>query len=138
MGSDFWRESFGPMLAGTHRVAFGDLVGIEKQLATKTIAAVVLEPIQAEGGIVLPPADYLVGVQKLCRTYGTLFVLDEVQTGMGRTGTFLAGQRYGVELTLAANQSYRPYETGLFFVTHPRHFVPGYHRPSLRDRKVIT
>jgi ornithine--oxo-acid transaminase len=97
MGSDFWRDGFGPMLSGTHKVAFGDLVGLEKQLATKTIAAVVLEPIQAEGGIVLPPADYLVGVQKLCRTYGTLLVLDEVQTGMGRTGTFLAGQRYGVE-----------------------------------------
>ena len=71
MGSDFWRDSFGPMLGGTHKVAFGDLVGIEKQPATKTIAAVVLEPIQAEGGIVLPPADYLVGVQRLCRTYGT-------------------------------------------------------------------
>ena len=97
MGSDFWRESFGPMLGGTHKVTFGDLAGIEKQLATKTMAAVVLEPIQVEGGIVLPPADYLAGVQRLCRTYGTLFVLDEVQTGMGRTGTFLAGQRYGVE-----------------------------------------
>jgi len=97
MGSDFWRESFGPMLGGTHEVPFGDLVAIEKLLVTKTIAAVILEPIQAEAGIVLPPADYLAGVQRLCQTYGTLFILDEVQTGMGRTGTFLAGQRYGVE-----------------------------------------
>jgi ornithine--oxo-acid transaminase len=70
---------------------------MEKRLATKTIAAVILEPIQGEGGIVLPPADYLAGVQKLCQTYGTLFILDEVQTGMARTGTFLAGQRYKVE-----------------------------------------
>src|ERR1700747_3383554 len=97
MGSDFWRESFGPMLGGTHEVPFGDLVAIEKLLVTKTIAAVILEPIQAEAGIVLPPADYLAGVQRLCQTYGTLFILDEVQTGMGRTGTFLAGQRYGAE-----------------------------------------
>ncbi len=97
VGSDFWRESFGPMLGGTHEVPFGDLVAMGKLLATKTIAAVILEPIQGEGGIVLPPADYLAGVQKLCQTYGTLFVLDEVQTGMGRTGTFLAGQRYRVE-----------------------------------------
>jgi ornithine--oxo-acid transaminase len=97
MGSDFWRESFGPMLGGTHEVPFGDLVAIEKLLATKTIAAVILEPIQAEAGIVLPPADYLAGVQRLCQKYGTLFILDEVQTGMGRTGTFLAGQRYKVE-----------------------------------------
>jgi ornithine--oxo-acid transaminase len=85
------------MLGGTHEVPFGDLAAIEKPLATKTIAAVILEPIQAEGGIVLPAADYLAGVQKLCQTYGTLFVLDEAQTGMGRTGTFLAGQRYRVE-----------------------------------------
>jgi ornithine--oxo-acid transaminase len=97
MGNDFWRESFGPMLGGTHEVPFGDLVAIEKLLATKTIAAVILEPIQAEAGIVLPPADYLAGVQRLCQKYGTLFILDEVQTGMGRTGTFLAGQRYKVE-----------------------------------------
>src|SRR5258708_25327236 len=97
VGSDFWRESFGPMLGGTHEVPFGDLVAMGKLLATKTIAAVILEPIQGEGGIVLPPADYLAGVQKLCQTYGTLFVLDEVQTGMARTGTFLAGQRYKVE-----------------------------------------
>jgi ornithine--oxo-acid transaminase len=97
MGSDFWREGFGPMLAGTHKVPFGDLISIEKLLATKTIAAVILEPIQAEAGIVSPPADYLAGVQRLCQSYGTLFVLDEVQTGMGRTGTFLAAQRYRVE-----------------------------------------
>src|SRR5260370_34277883 len=85
------------MLCGTHEVPFGDLGAMGKLLATKTIAAVILEPIQGEGGIVLPPADYLAGVQKLCQTYGTLFVLDEVQTGMGCTGTFLAGERYRVE-----------------------------------------
>lgn len=97
MGSAFWREGFGPMLGGTHEVPFGDLSSIERLLAARKIAAVILEPIQAEAGIVLPPADYLAGVQKLCHKHGALFVLDEVQTGMGRTGTFLAGQRYGVE-----------------------------------------
>ncbi len=97
MGSDFWRESFGPMLADTHEVPFGDLPKLERILAKRKTAAVILEPIQAEAGIVLPPENYLAEVQRLCRQYGTLFVLDEVQTGMGRTGTFLAGQRYGVE-----------------------------------------
>ena len=97
MGSAFWRESFGPMLGGTHEVPFGDLPSIEKLLATRKIAAVILEPIQAEAGIVRPPEDYLCEVQKLCHKHGALFVLDEVQTGMGRTGTFLAGQRYGVD-----------------------------------------
>ncbi|MEA2261184.1 MAG: hypothetical protein QOJ51_4009 [Acidobacteriaceae bacterium] len=96
MGSDFWREGFGPMLEGTHEVPFGDLKAVEETLRTRKVAAVVLEPIQAEGGIVLPPADYLSGVQKLCAKYGSLFVLDEVQTGMGRTGTFFASSRYGV------------------------------------------
>ncbi len=96
MGSDFWRESFGPMLSGTHEVPFGNIPALEKVLATKKIAAVFLEPIQAEAGIILPPAGYLAEVQRLCRKHGTLFVLDEVQTGMGRTGTFLAGQRHGV------------------------------------------
>jgi ornithine--oxo-acid transaminase len=97
MGSAFWREGFGPMLGGTHEVPFADLPAIEKLLVSKKIAAVILEPIQAEAGIVLPPASYLAGVQTLCHKHGALFVLDEVQTGMGRTGTFLAGQRYGVD-----------------------------------------
>ncbi|MDE3106296.1 MAG: aspartate aminotransferase family protein [Acidobacteriota bacterium] len=97
MGSDFWRESFGPMLAGTHEVPFGDLQALEQVLTRHKIAAVVLEPIQAEAGIVLPPANYLRDAQALCHKHGTLFVLDEVQTGMGRTGTFVAAQRYGVE-----------------------------------------
>jgi ornithine--oxo-acid transaminase len=97
MGSEFWRESFGPMLGGTHKVPFGDLASVEKLLASRKIAAVILEPIQAEAGIILPPPGYLDGVQKLCRKHGALFVLDEVQTGLGRTGTFLAGQRYGLQ-----------------------------------------
>jgi ornithine--oxo-acid transaminase len=96
MGSEFWREGFGPMLEGTHEVPFGDLDALEAVLRGRKIAAVVLEPIQAEGGIILPPAGYLPGVERLCAKYGSLFVLDEVQTGMGRTGTFLAANRYGV------------------------------------------
>jgi len=95
MGSEFWREGFGPMLEGTHQVPFGDLDALEHVLRGRQVAAVVLEPIQAEGGIILPPAGYLPGVERLCAKYGSLFVLDEVQTGMGRTGTFLAGNRYG-------------------------------------------
>lgn len=97
MGDPFWSEGFGPMLADTHQIPFGDLAALEAKLATKQMAAVVLEPIQSEAGIRVPDADYLSKVQALCRKYGTLFVLDEVQTGLGRTGTFLAGQHYGVD-----------------------------------------
>jgi ornithine--oxo-acid transaminase len=97
MGSDFWREGFGPMLAGTHEVPFGDLAKLEKLLKEYKVAAVVLEPIQAEAGIILPPRDYLTEVQELCHRYGALLVLDEVQTGLGRTGRFLAAERYDVQ-----------------------------------------
>ncbi|MHB1701863.1 MAG: aspartate aminotransferase family protein [Acidobacteriaceae bacterium] len=97
MGDPFWREGFGPMLSGTIEVPFNDLAAMEKALAKRKVAAVVLEPIQAEAGIVLPAQGYLNAVQELCKKYGTLFVLDEVQTGMGRTGTFLAAHRYGVQ-----------------------------------------
>ncbi|MBN9614588.1 MAG: aspartate aminotransferase family protein [Acidobacteriales bacterium 59-55] len=97
MGDQFWREGFGPMLSGTTEVPFGDLAAIEKAIATRKVAAVVLEPIQGEAGIVVPPPDYLKGVERLCQSHGTLFVLDEVQTGMGRTGKFLAAHHYGVE-----------------------------------------
>jgi ornithine--oxo-acid transaminase len=97
MGDAFWRHGFGPLLADTEEVTFGDLSALESKLAAKTVAAVVLEPIQGEAGICVPDENYLRTVQSLCRKYGTLFVLDEVQTGLGRTGKFLAAHHYGVE-----------------------------------------
>ena len=61
---------------------------LEQKLATRRFAALILEPIQGEGGVRVPQPDYLRSAQALCRRYGTLFVLDEVQTGMYRTGRF--------------------------------------------------
>ena len=97
MGDPFWSEGFGPMLPGTEAVPFGDLAALERHLATKKFAAYIVEPIQAEAGICLPQSDYLRRAQELCHRYGSLFVLDEVQTGMFRTGPFLAAHQYGVE-----------------------------------------
>jgi ornithine--oxo-acid transaminase len=97
MTNDFWKESFGPLLPGTEAVPFGDLGAVERKLATKNFAALVLEPLQSEGGVNLPEGDYLGAVERLCRRYGTLFVLDEVQTGLYRTGKFLAAHHFGVE-----------------------------------------
>jgi ornithine--oxo-acid transaminase len=97
MGDPFWSEGFGPMLPGTEAVPFGDLAALERCLATRKFAAYIVEPIQSEAGIRLPDADYLRRAQDLCRRYGSLFVLDEVQTGMYRTGPFLASHRYGVD-----------------------------------------
>jgi ornithine--oxo-acid transaminase len=96
MGSPFWREGFGPMLPNTFEVPFNDAAALAKVLDKERIGAVVLEPVQGEAGMILPQPGYLAEVQALCRKHGALFVLDEVQTGLGRTGRFLATQHYGV------------------------------------------
>ena len=97
MDNEFWRAGFGPLLAGTQAIPFNDLAAAESKLKTKKFAAFFLEPIQAEGGIRVPSPDYLREVQALCKRYGTLLVLDEVQTGMFRTGKFLAAHHFGVQ-----------------------------------------
>jgi len=97
MDQGFWSSGFGPLIPGVEFVDFGDISALEKHLATRKFAALILEPIQGEGGIVLPPKGYLQGTQDLCKKYGTLFVLDEVQTGLCRTGRFLASHHYGLD-----------------------------------------
>jgi len=97
MGDDFWRQGFGPLLPGCDAIPFGDLKTLATRLQTKRYAAVVLEPMQGEAGICIPPPDYLKQAERLCRQYGTLLVLDEVQTGLGRTGKFLALQHYDAQ-----------------------------------------
>ena len=97
MSDEFWREGFGPLLPGVETVPFGALEPLERELKSKQFAAFIVEPIQSEAGVHVPDADYLRNVEALCRRYGTLFVLDEVQTGMYRTGTFLAAHQFGVE-----------------------------------------
>src|SRR5215471_10308506 len=97
MDNPFWTAEFGPLLPQTQAVPFGELKELEKQLSSKKFAAFIVEPIQAEAGVLIPPPDYLKQAQSLCRRYGTLFVLDEVQTGMYRTGPFLAAHHFGVD-----------------------------------------
>ena len=94
MNDSFWRDGFGPLLQNTVGVDFGDLAAVEKALASRRFAAFVVEPVQAEAGIRVPSRAYLQGAAELCKKYGTLFVLDEVQTGMFRTGTFLASHQF--------------------------------------------
>jgi ornithine--oxo-acid transaminase len=97
MDEPSWRKGFGPLLPDTQAVPFGHLAALEQNLATGKFAAFIVEPVQAEAGIRLPEAQYLESAQRLCRRHGALFVLDEVQTGMYRTGTFLAAHQYGIE-----------------------------------------
>jgi len=97
MDHKFWSAGFGPLIPGVEFVDFGDLTALDKLLATRTFAAFIVEPILGEGGIVPPAADYLKNAQQLCRKYRTLFVVDEVQTGLYRTGRFLASQHYDLD-----------------------------------------
>lgn len=97
MSDDFWREGFGPLLPEVKTIPFGSIEALERELASKKFAAFVVEPVQSEAGVCVPTADYLRMAESLCRRHGTLFVLDEVQTGMYRTGKFLAAHHFGVE-----------------------------------------
>ncbi len=88
-GNEEFRAGFGPFLPGCDPVPFGDADALARELAREDVAALILEPIQGKG-VNLPPDGYLAAAQRLCREAGTLFVCDEVQTGLGRTGRFLA------------------------------------------------
>jgi ornithine--oxo-acid transaminase len=97
MTDPFWRGNFGPMLPDVDAVPFGNLEALEKKLAARKVAAFIVEPFPSEAGIRVPEPGYLKGAQALCRRYGTLFVIDEVQTGLYRTGKFLAAHHFDVE-----------------------------------------
>ena len=95
-GNPEFTDRFGPLLPGFERVPFGDLEALEKQLEREDVAVFIVEPIQGKG-VHMPPAGYLEGAQELCRRYGTLFCVDEVQTGFGRTGKMFALEHWGLE-----------------------------------------
>lgn len=97
MSDGFWREGFGPLLPETSIVPFGSIEALEGELKSKRFGAFIVEPLQSEAGVRIPDQAYLRSAEALCRRYGTLFVLDEVQTGMYRTGTFLAAHQFGVD-----------------------------------------
>ena len=95
-GENVFREGFGPLLPGCTAVPFNDLVALEKALQNRDAAAFIVEPIQGKG-VNLPSDEYLPEAARLCAKYGTLFVADEIQTGIGRTGKFWAIEHWGVE-----------------------------------------
>jgi ornithine--oxo-acid transaminase len=96
VGDEFFKEGFGPLLPGCSSVPFGDLARLEAELRTKDVAAFIVEPIQGRE-VTLPPEGYLRGAQELCRRYGTLFVVDEIQTGLGRTGSWFALEQWDLQ-----------------------------------------
>jgi ornithine--oxo-acid transaminase len=95
-GDTNFRAGFEPMLPNCVSVPFDDLAALERVLAARTVAAFIVEPIQGKG-VHIPSDGYLAAAAALCRKYGTLFVADEIQTGLGRTGRFLAVEHWDVE-----------------------------------------
>jgi ornithine--oxo-acid transaminase len=95
-GDAIFRTGFEPLLPNTRAVPFNDLAALERALSPRDIAAFIVEPIQGKG-VNIPADNYLREAAELCRRHGTLFVADEIQTGIGRTGRFLAVEHWGVE-----------------------------------------
>ena len=95
-GDDIFREGFEPLLPQCVRIPYNDLFALERALHSRQVAAFIVEPIQGKG-VNLPNDDYLRSVAEICRRTGTLFVADEIQTGLGRTGRFLACEHWNVE-----------------------------------------
>src|ERR1700754_284687 len=91
-----FRSGFEPLLPGCTAIPFNDLAALEKALSSREGAAFIVEPIQGKG-VNMPSDEFLPGAAALCKKYGTLFIADEIQTGVGRTGRFLAVEHWNVE-----------------------------------------
>lgn len=129
-GQEKLQKGFEPLVPGFRCVPFDDVRAVEKAVTPRT-AAVLVEPIQGEGGVRVPHEDYLRYLRKLCDEKGLLLILDEVQTGMGRTGRLFAYEHYGVEpdiMTLAKGAA-NGFPIGMTLATEKvaRAFVPGTH-----------
>jgi putrescine aminotransferase len=94
-GREQYRTPFEPLIPGVRHVPFGDAAAVAEAVTSRT-GAVILEPIQGEGGVIVPPEGYLREVRAICDRAGALLIVDEVQTGLGRTGTMWACERDGI------------------------------------------
>src|SRR6185295_9290506 len=129
-GQEKVRTGFQPLPAGFRYVPYDDLAALDRAL-TDTTVALLLEPIQGEGGVVVPHPEYLAGARRLCDDRGVLLMLDEIQTGMGRTGTLFAYEQSGIVpdvITLAkALASGVPMGAALAREAVAATFTPGTH-----------
>ncbi len=94
MGNDEFKNSFRPLVPGVGFLEFGNIADLDK--INTSVACVVIEPVQGEAGVIIPPNDYLSALQKKCRKTGSLLIFDEIQTGFGRTGSLFAFQEFNV------------------------------------------
>jgi putrescine aminotransferase len=95
-GREKYRKPFAPLLPIVEFVPFGDSAALEKALTNDDVAAFIVEPIQGEGGVIVPPEGYLKQVRDICTAHNTLLIIDEIQTGFGRTGKLFACEHEGV------------------------------------------
>ena len=136
----FW-QGFEPLLPGFVFVPFGDLNAVS-QAVDDTICAIFTEPIQGEGGVKLPPPDFLPGLRRLCDERGLLLVFDEVQTGLGRTGALFAHEHFGARpdiMTLAKGLANGlPMGALLATASAAQAFTPGSHASTFGGGPVVA
>jgi acetylornithine/N-succinyldiaminopimelate aminotransferase len=129
-GQEKYHHGFEPLVPSVRHVPFGDLPALEQALGPRT-AAFVVEPIQAEAGVLPPPAGYLAEARRLAHAAGALFCLDEVQTGMGRTGKLWAHEWEGVtpDIMSSAKALANGFPMGAMLATEQvgMHLTPGSH-----------
>lgn len=130
-GQEKVRAGYDPLPAGFRQAPYGDLGAMEAAIDEEKTAGILVEPIQGEGGVVVPDKSYLRGLRELCDQKGLLLIFDEVQVGMGRTGKLFAYEHFGVEpdiMTLAkALGGGLPLGAMLAKEKVARSFVPGAH-----------
>jgi acetylornithine aminotransferase/acetylornithine/N-succinyldiaminopimelate aminotransferase len=140
-GQEKYRQGFGPLVPGFKHIPFDDLEAARHAIDTRT-CAVLVEPIQGEGGVRIPGSDYLPGLRELCTERGALLILDEVQTGMGRTGRLFAYEHSGIEpdiVTLAKGLG-AGLPIGAMLAREPvaSAFVPGSHASTFGGNPFVT
>jgi acetylornithine/N-succinyldiaminopimelate aminotransferase len=140
-GSAKYQHGFEPLMPGFKHVPYDNLQAVERAIDSRT-CAVLVEPVQGEGGVNVPAADYLPGLRRLCDEAGILLILDEVQSGMGRTGKLFAYQHWGVEpdiLTLAkALAGGIPMGAMLAREAVAASFVPGTHASTFGGTPFVS
>ena len=139
-GQPHYQEPFTPLLPGFVHVDFNDVEAIMNATTDKT-AAVMLEPVQGEGGVVIPADDYLARVRDWCDQQGLLLILDEIQTGMGRLGSLFGYQEYGIEpdvITLAKGLGYGVPIGAFLSKEYCMALVPGDHGSTFGGNALTT
>ena len=139
-GQPHYQENFAPLLPGFVHVDFNDVEGIMNATTERT-AAVMVEPVQGEAGVIIPDDDYLQRVREWCDSQGILLILDEVQTGMGRLGSLFGYQEYGVEpdvMTLAKGLGYGVPIGAFLSKEHCQALVPGDHGSTFGGNALTT